>query len=117
MESGKVQAVESIWKWPDFLQNLLSSVDINQKTTTTVYGVDPKYLLYAFIITAVLVSIPWLAVVIFRSRKIVKLKRIIKSLVVSIDGHDDTVSIKRHSKMISKADRFYRKIVDRYINL
>ena len=83
-ESGKVQAVESIWKWPNFLQNLLRSVDINQKTTTTIYGVDPKYLLYAFIITAVLVSIPWLAVVLFRSRKIIKLKRIIKSLVVSV---------------------------------
>ena len=113
----KVQAVESIWKWPDFLQNLLRSVDINQKTTTTIYGVDPKYLLYAFIITAVLVSIPWLVLVLFRSRKIIKLKRIIKSLVVSIDGHDDSVSIKRHSKIVSKADRFYRKIVDRYINI
>ena len=113
----KVQAVESIWKWPNFLQNLLRSVDINQKTTTTIYGVDPKYLLYAFIITALLVSIPWLIFVILRSRKIKKLKRIIKSLVVSIDGHTDTQSIKRHSKMMSKADRFYRKIVDRYINL
>lgn len=115
-ESGKVQAVESIWKWPNFLQNLLRSVDINQRTTTTIYGVDPKYLLYSFILTAIVVSIPWLVVVILRSRKITKLKRIIKTLVVSIDGHDDIKSIKRHSKMVSKADNFYRKIVDKYIN-
>ncbi len=112
-----MQAVESIWKWPNFLQNLLRSVDINQRTTTTIYGVDPKYLLYAFILTAIAVSIPWLVVVILRSRKIAKLKRIIKTLVVSIDGNDDIKSVKRHSKMVSKADGFYRKIVDKYINL
>ena len=115
--SGNVQAVESIWKWPNFLQNLLRSVDINQRTTTTIYGVDPKYIIYAFILTTIVVSIPWLVVVILRSRKIVKLKRIIKTLVVSIDGHDDIKSVKRHSKMVSKADRFYRKIIDKYINI
>ncbi len=114
---GNVQAVESIWKWPNFLQNLLRSVDINQRTTTTIYGVEPKYLLYAFILTTIVVSIPWFVLVILRSRKIAKLKRIIKTLVVSIDGHTDIKSVKRHSKMVSKSDRFYRKIVDKYINI
>ena len=113
--SGKIQAVESIWKWPNFLQNLLRNFNwINKsKSITTIYGVDPKYLIYAFIVTAILtaiiVSIPWLVFVIMRSRKIRKLKRIIKTLVISIDGHNDTQAVKRHSKLLSKSDSSYRK--------
>jgi len=116
----KVQAVESIWKWPNFLQNLLRNFNWVDKshTETTIYGADPKVLAYsvigALLVGAVLATLFWLVVVTVQWLRRRKLKKQFAQLVMQIDFAGDISTVKRLTQY--SADRGYQRRVKRYAN-
>lgn len=124
-DSGKVQAFDSIWKWPNFLKNLLqnfhldSSKKINSKTNTKfTYENSPvgiqsadipnilKYLLF--------MNVPWILIIVVIGWRYFKIISYFKSMVQWTDRVDTTKELKQASKIRSGLDKGFEKMVRKY---